>query len=65
MLEGIRKKAECDMDKFGTLYGIEKMVAMLRYVMATCGQIRRGTDKQTCLCNLRKKRNERPNLEGV
>ena len=60
----MRKIDECGMEKFGTLDS-EKMIAILgdRYWPQTAKQ--GDSISKKLLCNIWKKRNERPNVGGV
>ena len=59
----MRKIDECDMEKFGTLDSSEKTIAILgdRWWPQTVKQEGDKISKK-CPCNMRKKRNEHPNV---
>ena len=64
--EEMRKIDECDMEKFGTLDGSEKTIATLgdRWWPQTAKQ--EGDEmSKNLLCNICKKRYDRPNVGGV
>ena len=66
MSEEMRKIDECDMEKFGTLDGSEKTIATLgdRWWPQTAKQ--EGDEmSKNLLCNICKKRYDRPNVGGV
>ena len=62
----MRKIDDCDMEKFGTLESSEKTIAILgdRWWPQTAKQQGDKISKKF-LCNIKKKRNERPNVGGV
>ena len=66
MLEEMRKIDECGMEKLGTLDSSEKAIAVLgdRWRPQTAKQ-EGDTISKKFLCNMWKKRNERPNVGGV
>ena len=66
VLEGMRKIDECGMQKFGTLDSSEKAIAILRdrWWLQTAKQEGDKINK-TLICNIWKKRNERPDVGGV
>ena len=62
----MRKVDVCDIEEFGRLESREKTIAILgdRWWPQTAKQEGDRISKQF-LCNIRKKRNERPNVGGV
>ena len=66
MLEEMKKLGECDMEEFGRLESSEKTMAVLgdRWWPHTAKQEGDRISKHF-LCNIWKKRNERPNVGGV
>ena len=66
MREDMRKSDECDVEGFGRLESSEKTIAILgdRWWPQTAKQDGNRISKQF-LCNIWKKRNERPNVGGV
>ena len=66
VLEEMRKIDECDMENFGTVESIEKMIAILgdRWWPQTAKQEGHKISKKF-LCDIWKKRNERPDVGGV
>ena len=62
----MRKIDECGMEKFGTLDSSKKTIAIQgdRWWTQTAKQQEDKISKK-CLCNIRKKRNERPNVVSV
>ena len=66
VLEKIRKTDECNIEKFGTIDSSKKTIAILgdRWWAQTAKQEGDKISKKF-LCNIWKKRNERPNVGGV
>ena len=62
----MKKLDECDMEEFGRLESSEKAIAILgdRWWPQTAKQDGDVISEQF-LCNIRKERNERPNVGGV
>ena len=65
--EEMRKLDECDMEEFGRLESREKTIAILgdRWWPQTAKQDGDDRINKQFLCNIWKKRNERPNVGGV